>query len=97
VEVGGGGGRGAEGVTCEIGVTCNESMPILGLNTLSLQKPVSMTYLMPSIVSDVSATLVDTMIFRASDFSKIFTCCSAASCVYSGKMTMGGTPSWPTA
>ena len=35
-------------------------MPILGLYTLSLQNPASMTYLTPSTVSDVSAMFVDT-------------------------------------
>lgn len=39
-------------------------MPIDGLNTFSLQYPESITYRMPSTVSDVSAMLVHTTHFR---------------------------------
>mmetsp|Transcript_96090 Transcript_96090/g.255296 ORF Transcript_96090/g.255296 Transcript_96090/m.255296 type:complete len:203 (+) Transcript_96090:504-1112(+) len=65
---------------CEMGLTRKLSIPILGLYSFSLQYPVSMTYLMPSTVSDVSAMLVATMILRLSELSKIFACMSDGSC-----------------
>jgi len=56
----------------EIGVTYKASIPILGLYTLSLQYPESITYLTPSKVNEVSAIFVATMHFQISDTSKIF-------------------------
>ena len=41
------------------------SMPDLGLNEVCLQKPLSMTYMMPSIVSEVSAMFVAKITLRA--------------------------------
>lgn len=56
-----------------IGVTCKESIPIRGLKTFNLQYPQSITYLIPSIVREVSAMLVETTHFREPGgvFSKI--------------------------
>ena len=57
-------------------------MPILGLKTLSLQYPVSTTYITPSSVRLVSAMFVETTHFRAPPSAswKIFAWRSAGSC-----------------
>jgi hypothetical protein len=47
-----------------MGDTSRLSTRIRGLYTFCFAKPGSMTYTMPSIVSDVSAMLVDTTILR---------------------------------
>ena len=47
----------------EIGETKRDSTLSLGLNTFYLEKPGSITYVIPSIVNDVSAILVATTIF----------------------------------
>jgi hypothetical protein len=62
--------------------------------TFCLENPGSMTYTMPSMVSDVSAMLVDTTILRPGGppgitgpgaGSKIFCCCAGGSVEYSGR------------
>ena len=65
----------------EMGVTMSDSMPLLGLYVFCLQKPVSMTKQMPSMVSDVSAMFVPMTTLRASGGvgSKILACCSEGS------------------
>ena len=40
---------------CDTGVTMSEATPVRGLYEFCLQKPVSTTYRIPSIVSEVSA------------------------------------------
>lgn len=45
---------------CEIGVMSRESMPERGSRDLILLKPVSTTYTIPGMVTDVSATFVAT-------------------------------------
>lgn len=47
-----------------IGETSSDSTRILGLYTFCLENPGSMTYTMPSMVREVSAMLVETMILR---------------------------------
>lgn len=49
---------------CEMGVTRSDSIRVLGSNTFCLQKPVSTTYTMPLIVTDVSAMFVLITTFR---------------------------------
>lgn len=49
-----------------MGDTSKLSTLILGLNTFYLENPGSMTYTIPSIVSEVSAILVATIIFLPS-------------------------------
>lgn len=71
-------------LTLDIGDTRRDSTLILGLYTFCLAKPGSMTYTMPSMVSEVSAMLVETTIFlpgkppgraEGGAVSKIFCCC----------------------
>lgn len=50
--------------TLEMGETKRDSTLIRGLYTFCLAKPGSMTYTMPSMVSEVSAMLVETTILR---------------------------------
>ena len=65
----------------EMGVTMSDSMPLRGLYVFCLQKPVSITKQIPSIVSDVSAMFVPSTTLRAPGgvFSKILACCSDGS------------------
>mmetsp|Transcript_10773 Transcript_10773/g.44578 ORF Transcript_10773/g.44578 Transcript_10773/m.44578 type:complete len:205 (-) Transcript_10773:1826-2440(-) len=60
----------------DTGVTTRLAMPLRGLKAFCLTNPGSMTYLMPSMVSDVSAMLVASTILRAFSGvgSKIFAC-----------------------
>ena len=51
-------------LTLEMGDTSSDSTLMRGLYTFCLAKPGSITYTMPSMVSDVSAMLVDTTILR---------------------------------
>ena len=65
----------------DTGTTWSDSMPVRALNEFCLQKPVSTTYTMPSIVSDVSAMFVARMTLRPSGgaASKMRACASAGS------------------
>jgi hypothetical protein len=47
------------------GVISSDSMPVRGVKLFCLQKPGSITYTMPSMVSDVSAMLVASTTLRA--------------------------------
>jgi hypothetical protein len=51
-------------LTLEIGETSNDSTLMRGLYTFCFANPGSITYTMPSIVSDVSAMFVETTILR---------------------------------
>lgn len=53
-----------DALTLDMGETSRDSTRMRGLYTFCLAKPGSITYTMPSMVSDVSAMLVDTMILR---------------------------------
>lgn len=67
-------------------------MPILGLYTFNLQYPESMTKMIPSTVSDVSAMFVATTHFLipSGDLWKILACRSDGSCEYIGRMDSSG-------
>ena len=76
-----------------MGLTSSDSTRMRGLYTFCLAKPGSMTYTMPSMVSDVSAMLVLITILRPGGCpglrdggagSKIFCCIAGGSVEYSG-------------
>mmetsp|Transcript_59602 Transcript_59602/g.124513 ORF Transcript_59602/g.124513 Transcript_59602/m.124513 type:complete len:208 (-) Transcript_59602:1012-1635(-) len=90
----------------EMAVTRRDSTRMRGLYTFCLLKPGSTTYTMPSIVSDVSAMLVDTTTLRpggppltrgSGAGSKTFCCSAGGSAEYSGTHTTGPTSVsfWP--
>ena len=91
--------------TREMGDTSRDSTRMRGLYTFCLAKPGSITYTMPSMVSDVSAMLVDTTILRpcgppglvgGGAGSKMSCCCFGGSVEYSGNTLMGPTCSTTT-
>ena len=49
----------------DIGVTIKDSIPVLGLNVVYLANPQSITYIMLSIVTEVSAIFVAKTTFLA--------------------------------
>lgn len=48
----------------DVGTTTNDSIPLLGSYVLALTNPGSTTYLIPGIVTDVSAILVASITFK---------------------------------
>lgn len=86
-------GRGFRARTLEMGDTSSDSTRMRGLYTFCLANPGSMTYTMPSMVSDVSAMLVETMILRPAGppgrsgggaCSKMRCCCWGGRVEYNG-------------
>mmetsp|Transcript_15676 Transcript_15676/g.59484 ORF Transcript_15676/g.59484 Transcript_15676/m.59484 type:complete len:308 (-) Transcript_15676:713-1636(-) len=71
----------------DTGTTCSDSTPVRGLKEFCFTNPASITYLIPSMVSDVSAMLVEKMTLRAPSGvgSKIRACWSAGRAEYSGR------------
>jgi hypothetical protein len=74
--------------TLEMGDTSRDSTLIRGLYTFCLAKPGSITYTMPSMVRDVSAMLVEIIIFRpaippsrAGGGACVCMCCVCVLCV----------------
>lgn len=74
----------------EIGVTLRASTPVEFLKVLIFDSPQSTTYLMPGIVTEVSAILVDrtTFLFPVNR-SKALSCSRGGRFAYSGQMTKG--------
>ena len=70
-------------LTLEIGDTSRDSTLMRGLYTFCLAKPGSITYTIPSMVSEVSAMLVDTTILRPAVPPGVF---AGGACTVSGSI-----------